>query len=378
MANTPIPATSVEPIAQTQDIFVPMAWVWSQYQGQIIHAENAASDQSLTQEKRVGSLDQKPNSRTLNSDQARGIADNIKNIVKKNEEKKRSQRKSWPKSFGVGAIVALGSAMALVIVVSSQMTQESHKQISLHTDAALSGPIAFNDISIAKQKLASSVTSQQGVLTPGTEKALMVGRGPKIEGGMSNAPAPIQQEVKNTALIAPKAKPDEAQGSEPPRSAPDASKTERTTEFIQTAIVKLQESNKYGAHPETQVVVQSLSKLLTQDKLASKPISYSDTTGSIAKSKKTFVNNELSLFSIPLAVLLLSIILFFQSRRDKMGLDALRLNNVEFDQLLRGIESSVANFNVTDDEILKQRQTARALFQKHTRKNGILSWLGLK
>jgi hypothetical protein len=54
------------------------------------------------------------------------------------------------------------------------------------------------------------------------------------------------------------------------------------------------------------------------------------------------------------------------------------LNNIEFDQMLRGIESSVANFNVTDDEILKQRQTARALFQKHARKNGVLSWLGLK
>ena len=90
------------------------------------------------------------------------------------------------------------------------------------------------------------------------------------------------------------------------------------------------------------------------------------------------MNNELSLFSIPLAVLLLSIVLFFQTRRDKMGLDALRLSNVEFDQMLRGIESSVANFNVTDDEILKQRQNARALFQKHARKNGILSWLGLK
>ena len=90
------------------------------------------------------------------------------------------------------------------------------------------------------------------------------------------------------------------------------------------------------------------------------------------------MNNELSLFSIPLAVLLLSIVLFFQTRRDKMGLDALRLHNIEFDQMLRGIESSVANFNVTDDEILKQRQTARALFQKHARKNGVLSWLGLK
>ena len=378
MANTPIPANSVEPIAQTQDISVPMAWVWSQYQGQIIHAENIASDQSLAWEKKARSLDREPKSKTLNSDQARGIADNIKNIVKKNEEKKRSQRKSWPKSFGVGPIVALGSAMALVVVVSSQMEQESRKQISLHTDAALSGPVAFNDISIAKQKLANSVASEQGASTAGAEKALIEAREPKIEVGMSNAPAPVQQEVKNTALIAPKAKPDEAQGSEPPRAALGASKTEKATEFIQTAIVKLQESNKYGAHPETQVVVQSLSKLLTQDKLASKPISYTDTTGSIAKSNKTFLNNELSLFSIPLAVLLLSIALFFQTRRDKMSLDAFRLNNVEFDQLLRGIESSVANFNVTDDEILKQRQTARALFQKHARKNGILSWLGLK
>lgn len=70
--------------------------------------------------------------------------------------------------------------------------------------------------------------------------------------------------------------------------------------------------------------------------------------------------------------------LFFQSRRDKMGLEALRLNNVEFDQILRGIENSVTNFDVTDDEILKQRQTARALIQKHTRKDGILSWLGLQ
>jgi hypothetical protein len=161
-------------------------------------------------------------------------------------------------------------------------------------------------------------------------------------------------------------------------TAPVVSKTETATDFIQTAIVKLQESNKYGAHPETQAVVQSLSRMLTQDKLASKPISYTDTTGSITKSKKTFMNNELSLFSIPLAVLFLSIVLFFQTRRDKMGLDALRLNNIEFDQMLRGIESSVANFNVTDDEILKQRQTARALFQKHARKNGVLSWLGLK
>ena len=91
------------------------AWVWSQYQGQIIHAENIASDQSLAWEKKARSLDREPKSKTLNSDQARGIADNIKNIVKKNEEKKRSQRKSWPKSFGVGAIVAMGSAMALVV-----------------------------------------------------------------------------------------------------------------------------------------------------------------------------------------------------------------------------------------------------------------------
>ena len=73
MANTPIPANSVEPIAQTQDISVSMAWVWSQYRGQIIHAENAASDQSLAWEKRARSLDQEPKSKTLNSDQARLI-----------------------------------------------------------------------------------------------------------------------------------------------------------------------------------------------------------------------------------------------------------------------------------------------------------------
>jgi len=54
------------------------------------------------------------------------------------------------------------------------------------------------------------------------------------------------------------------------------------------------------------------------------------------------------------------------------------LDNIDFDQMLGGIESSVANLNVTDYEILKQRQTARALFQKHARKNGVLSWLGLK
>lgn len=378
MADTPIPAKSVKPIAQIQHVSVPMAWVWSQYRGQFTHAESEVSDRSLAWEKGTQSLDKGPASKALNSDQARGIAENIKNIVKKNEERKRSQRKAWPKSFGVGAIVALGSAMALVVVVSSQMEQESRKQISLQKDVALSGPIAFNDVSISKQKLASSITNEQGALTPGVEKAQRETRGAKTEVGISNSPAMTQQGVQNTAFITPEVKPDQAGRVEAAQADPVVSKTETATDFIQTAIVKLQESNKYGAHPETQAVVQSLSRMLTQDKLSSKPISYTDTTGSITKSKKTFMNNELSLFSIPLAVLLLSIVLFFQTRRDKMGLDALRLHNIEFDQMLRGIESSVANFNVTDDEILKQRQTARALFQKHARKNGVLSWLGLK
>jgi hypothetical protein len=378
MADTPVPAKSVKPIAEIQDVSVPMAWVWSQYQGQFTHAESEVSDRSLVWEKGAQSLDKGPESKALNSDQARGIAENIKNIVKKNEERKRSQRKTWPKSFGVGAIVALGSAMALVVVVSSQMEQESRKQISLQKDVAISGPIAFNDVSISKQKLASSIINQQGALTPGVEKAQKETGGAKTEVGISNSPVMTQQGVQNTAFITPEVKPDQAGRVEAPVTALVVSKTETATDFIQTAIVKLQESNKYGTHPETQAVVQSLSRMLTQDKLASKPISYTDTTGSITKSKKTFMNNELSLFSIPLAVLFLSIVLFFQTRRDKMGLDALRLNNIEFDQMLRGIESSVANFNVTDDEILKQRQTARALFQKHARKNGVLSWLGLK
>jgi hypothetical protein len=378
MADTTIPAKSVEPTAQSKDVSAPMAWVWSQYQGQFTHAEEGVLDESFVWEKEAQYLDKGPASMALSSDQARGIAENIKNIVKKNEERKRSQRKSWPKPFGVGAIVALSSAMALVVVISSQMEQESRKHISLQKDATLSGSMAFNDVSISKQKLVSSIINQQGTSTLGVEKAQKEARSSKAEVGISNSPAATQQEVQNSAFISPEVKPERARGTETTQAASVVSKTETATDFIHTAIIKLQEANKYGAHPETQAVVQSLSRLLVQDKLASKPISYLDTTGSIAKSKKTFMNNELSLFSIPLAVLLLSIVLFFQTRRDKMGLDALRLSNVEFDQMLRGIESSVANFNVTDDEILKQRQNARALFQKHARKNGILSWLGLK
>lgn len=378
MADKPIPANSVKPITQTQNVSAPMAWVWSQYQGQFTHAEIEVSDQSLALEKGAKSLVNGPVPKALNSDQARGIAENIKNIAKKNEERRRSQSKSWPKSFGVGAIVALGSAMALVVFVSSQMEQESRKQISLQRDAALSGPIAFNDVSISKQKLVSSFTNQQGALTSGVERAQKETHDPKTVDGISNSPATTQQEVQNSAFILPGVKPEQARGIETHQVALVVSKTETATDLIHTAIIKLQESNKYGAHPETQAVVQSVSRLLAQDKLASKPISYTDTTGSITKSKKTILNNELSLFSIPLAVLLLSMGLFFQTRRDKIGLDVLRLNNVEFDQMLRGIESSITNFNVTDDDILKQRQIARALFQKHARKNRILSWFGLK
>jgi hypothetical protein len=275
-------------------------------------------------------------------------------------------------------MMALGSAMALVGVVFSQTQYESRKQISLQNEKTLSAPIAFNDVSISKQKLASSFINQQSALATAVENTQKETHDANIAVNPTEISLGAQQQAQNSAFISPEVRPDQGQGAEASRAASEVSKGETATDFIHTAILKLQESNKYGALPETQAVVQSLTKLLAQDKLASKQISYSDTTGSISKSKKAFMHSELSLFSIPLIVLLLSMGLFFQSRRNKMGLDALRLNNVEFDQILRGIENSVANFNVTDDEILKQRQTARALIQKHTRKNGILSWLGLQ
>ena len=378
MADTPVPAMPLESAAQGKEVSVPLAWVWSQYRGQFDWANQEAVAQPAPQENGTTSLGKESACEALTSDPARSIAVNIKNIVKKNEEKKRSQRKSWPKSFGVGAMMALGSAMALVGVVFSQTQYESRKQISLQNEKTLSAPIAFNDVSISKQKLASSFINQQSALATAVENTQKETHDANIAVNPTEISLGAQQQAQNSAFISPEVRPDQGQGAEASRAASEVSKGETATDFIHTAILKLQESNKYGALPETQAVVQSLTKLLAQDKLASKQISYSDTTGSISKSKKAFMHSELSLFSIPLIVLLLSMGLFFQSRRDKMGLDALRLNNVEFDQILRGIENSVANFNVTDDEILKQRQTARALIQKHTRKNGILSWLGLQ
>lgn len=378
MAYTPVPAMPLESAAQGKEVSVPLAWVWSQYRGQFDWANQEAFAQSASRENGTTSLGKESACAALASDPARSIAVNIKNIVKKNEEKKRSQRKSWPKPFGGGAMVALGSAMALVGVVFSQMQYESRKQISLQNEKSLSAPIAFNDVSISKQKLASSFINQQSAVATAVENTQKETHDANIAVNPTEISLGAQQQAQNSAFISPEARPDQGQGAQASRATSEVSKGETATDFIHTTILKLQEPNKYGALPETQAVVQSLTKLLAQDKLASKQISYTDTTGSISKSKKAFMHSELSLFSIPLIVLLLSMGLYFQSRRDKMGLDALRLNNVEFDQILRGIENSVTNFNVTDDEILKQRQTARALIQKHTRKDGILSWLGLQ
>lgn len=101
MAYTPVPAMPLESAAQGKEVSVPLAWVWSQYRGQFDWANQEAFAQSASRENGTTSLGKESACAALASDPARSIAVNIKNIVKKNEEKKRSQRKSWPKPLGV-------------------------------------------------------------------------------------------------------------------------------------------------------------------------------------------------------------------------------------------------------------------------------------
>jgi hypothetical protein len=113
-------------------------------------------------------------------------------------------------------------------------------------------------------------------------------------------------------------------------------------------------------------------------KFDNKKISYTDITGSVPKATNLFMTSDVSLFSIPILMLISLLSLFAFSKRSQATVEALRRSDADFDAVLQSIQNSIVNFNVPDDEIMLQRQRARSYIRSHSARSKFLSWLGLK
>jgi hypothetical protein len=315
---------------------------------------------------------------------ARSIAQNVKLLAKKNQEKKRhieASRSGWALR---GKVVAAGVALAIIVFVvhKSDVTQPmsddkiaSVMKESLSSDLVSVNAEASHDTQILAIKNRDSSGAIPIALDSGrsTSNAKAIGHNVSAErqlqqtsngdGATTSLQADSQlQEGSESRLIA---------GVDQTNKAPDAAD-------IALAQARQDQLSKTAPSLGAPLVTLGNSDQAGLSKFDNKKISYTDITGSVPKATNLFMTSDVSLFSIPILMLISLLSLFAFSKRSQATVEALRRSDADFDAVLQSIQNSIVNFNVPDDEIMLQRQRARSYIRSHSARSKFLSWLGLK
>jgi len=385
MANTSKRSNSKASATKSQAARIPKAWVWSLYRAEFPQAEAEviawrARQQSQTN---VSALIAE-NSDADAPKTARSIAQNVKLLAKKNQEKKRhieASRSGWALR---GKVVAAGVALAIIVFVvhKSDVTQpmSDDKIASVMKESLSSDLVSVNaEASHDTQILAIKNRDSSGAIPIALDSGRSTSNAKAIGHNVSAERQLQQTSNGDGATTSLQADSQRQEGSES-RLIASVDQTNKAPDAADIALAQARQDQLSKKAPSLGAPLVTLgnSDQAGLSKFDNKKISYTDITGSVPKATNLFMTSDVSLFSIPILMLISLLSLFAFSKRSQATVEALRRSDADFDAVLQSIQNSIVNFNVPDDEIMLQRQRARSYIRSHSSRSKFLSWLGLK
>ena len=362
---------------------IPKAWVWSHYRAEFPQAEAeviAWRARQFAQEN--GSVPKPENSDANAPKTARSIAQNVKLLAKKNQEKRRHIEASKPSRVVSGMVVAAGVALAIIIFIIQKpdVTQpmSAGKFASVVKEGRSSDLVALNaEAAHSPQTLANKNKDGSGAIPTALESGRSNSNEITIEHNISAQSQLQQTQNSDSAKMSLQENSSHQEGSE---RSPIVSVDQTNKASDETGIVHARQDLLGKTHPPLGAppVIFAGSDQAVSAKFDNKKVSYADITGSVPKATNTFMTSDISLLSIPFLMLISSLLLLAFSKSSQATVETLRRSDANLDAVLESIEDSIVNFNIPDDEIMSQRQKARAFIRSHGVKSKFLSWLGLK